>query len=83
MSQLLADARQIAVAPATPGFIPRKVTLWTRLAQHRSLYLLLAPGIVYFLVFRFGPMWNAQIAFKDFGLFTIEGVVGLGASVAG
>jgi len=71
---LVESAMPLAVAAAAPGFTPRKVTLWTRLAQHRWLYLLLAPGIVYFLVFRFGPMWDAQIAFKEFVPFLgVEG----------
>ncbi|MDX2008104.1 MAG: ABC transporter permease subunit [Meiothermus sp.] len=34
--------------------------------RHRVLYLMLLPGLLYFLVFRYWPLWNAQIAFKDF-----------------
>lgn len=34
--------------------------------RHRWLYLLMAPSLLYFLIFRYGPLWNAQIAFKDF-----------------
>ena len=35
-------------------------------AQYKWLYLLLLPGIVYFPVFRYGPMYGAMIAFKDY-----------------
>jgi putative aldouronate transport system permease protein len=34
--------------------------------RHRWVYFLMVPSLLYFLVFRFGPLWNAQIAFKDF-----------------
>jgi putative aldouronate transport system permease protein len=34
--------------------------------RHRGIYLLMTPTLLYFLIFRFGPLWNAQIAFKDF-----------------
>ena len=27
---------------------------------------MMLPGLVYFVVFRYLPLWNAQIAFKDF-----------------
>jgi putative aldouronate transport system permease protein len=34
--------------------------------QHRTLYLLMLPTLIYFFVFKYVPLWNAQIAFKDF-----------------
>jgi putative aldouronate transport system permease protein len=33
---------------------------------HRWLYFMMIPGLIYFLTFRYWPLWNAQIAFKDF-----------------
>ena len=42
--------------------------------QHRSLYLMLLPGLIYFIVFRYGPLWYTQIAFKDFSpILGVEG----------
>lgn len=75
MSELaVPGAVPLGASPDGPSFTPRKASLRTRLGQHRWLYLLLAPGAIYFLLFRFGPMWNAQIAFKDFVPFLgIEG----------
>jgi putative aldouronate transport system permease protein len=35
-------------------------------SKYRWLYFMLLPGLIYFLVFRYWPLWNAQIAFKDF-----------------
>jgi putative aldouronate transport system permease protein len=47
---------------------------WRALSKYRWLYLMMAPGIVYFLLFRYLPLWNAQIAFKNFKpLLGVEG----------
>ena len=35
-------------------------------AHYRWLYLLLLPGVVYFAVFRYAPMYGVTIAFKDY-----------------
>lgn len=40
--------------------------VWKTILKYRWLYVMLLPGILYFLVFRYLPLWNAQIAFKDF-----------------
>ncbi len=37
-------------------------TMW----RQRWLYFLMAPTLIYFAIFKYGPLWNAQIAFKDF-----------------
>lgn len=34
--------------------------------RYRWLYLMLLPGVVYFLVFKYWPMYGLQIAFKDY-----------------
>ncbi|MCX7602412.1 MAG: sugar ABC transporter permease, partial [Meiothermus sp.] len=49
--------------PAGSGQLLRLARLIWR---YRLLYLMLLPGLLYFLVFRYWPLWNAQIAFKDF-----------------
>ncbi|MCR2792242.1 ABC transporter permease subunit [Microbacterium sp. zg.Y625] len=47
---------------------PRKRRKGARVhfSQFKWLYLLLLPGIVYFALFRYGPMGGAIIAFKDY-----------------
>ncbi len=40
--------------------------------KHRAVYAMLALPLAYFVVFRYAPLWNAQIAFKDFS--PIDGV---------
>ena len=34
--------------------------------KNRFIYLIMLPSLIYFLIFKYGPIWNAQIAFKDF-----------------
>src|SRR5512145_2145107 len=38
------------------------LTMW----RQRWLYFLMMPTLIYFVIFKYGPLWNAQIAFKDF-----------------
>jgi len=61
--------------PDTPNTLQRPAQLPTqrtvarrfaRLVNHRWLYLLLLPGLAYFLIFRYWPMYGLSIAFKDY-----------------
>ncbi|MBK8905820.1 MAG: sugar ABC transporter permease [Anaerolineaceae bacterium] len=54
-----------AVPPA-PSLATRRNTAWRAFWRSRYIYLLMAPTLIYFVVFKYGPLWNAQIAFKDF-----------------
>lgn len=38
----------------------------TRLWKYRYLYLLAFPGMLYFIIFRYVPMYGVVIAFQDF-----------------
>lgn len=52
----------------------RAVDLSKRILANYQLYLLILPTIFYFLVFKYGPMYGVQIAFKDFNpIFGIWG----------
>ncbi len=42
--------------------------------RHRWLYFLLVLPLTYYLIFRYIPIFNAQIAFKEF--FALKGVIG-------
>jgi putative aldouronate transport system permease protein len=44
----------------------RKRSLKSAFLRYKWLYLLLAPGVAYFLIFRYWPMYGAIIAFKDY-----------------
>ncbi|MEN6315876.1 MAG: ABC transporter permease subunit [Clostridiaceae bacterium] len=48
---------------------PRDVTnksLWKRITVNYEMYLFLLPAIVYYIIFKYGPLYGLQIAFKDF-----------------
>lgn len=51
--------------PRTIIVHPTKALL-KRVLLHRYIYLLVLPGLLYFLIFRIGPMWGLLLAFKDF-----------------
>ncbi|ULL15998.1 sugar ABC transporter permease [Paenibacillus sp. H1-7] len=43
-----------------------KLMLWSDLRRDKYLYLLVLPGILYFLIFKYYPMWGIIIAFQDY-----------------
>lgn len=53
---------------------PTSRTLWRRIVRHKSIYLLASLSFIYFIIFKYVPIWNAQIAFRDFQ--ALEGVTG-------
>jgi putative aldouronate transport system permease protein len=44
---------------------PRR-NLWRDMKRHRAIYALLLIPMVYFVMFKYIPIWNGQIAFKNF-----------------
>lgn len=44
----------------------KKQKTWTRIKRDKWLYLLLLPGILYFIIFKFVPMWGVLIGFKTY-----------------
>lgn len=51
-----------------------KQELWRNIKRHRSIYLVMSLSLIYFIVFKYIPIWNAQIAFRDFQ--ALDGVIG-------
>lgn len=52
-----------------------KITQWLGyLNRHKILYLMLLPGIAYFVIFKYIPMGGLVLAFKDYRL--LEGIAG-------
>jgi putative aldouronate transport system permease protein len=39
------------------------------LSVDRWLYLMILPGVIYFVIFRYGPIWGVTVAFKDYQPF--------------
>src|SRR5690625_277882 len=60
-------------APLDQDTKKRKIN-WRRLKINWQLYLLLAPGLIYFIVFKYYPMYGLQIAFKNFR--AVDGILG-------
>lgn len=44
--------------------------LLTRMKREKYIYLLLLPGVLYFIIYRYVPMAGLVIAFKDYNPFT-------------
>lgn len=42
---------------------------WSKVKRQRFLLLLLLPGMLYFFIFKYGPMYGITIAFKDYDVF--------------
>ncbi|MDF2923504.1 MAG: sugar transporter ATPase [Paenibacillaceae bacterium] len=42
--------------------------LWKRVWNHKALYLMALPGIIYYIVYRYIPIYGIVIAFKDFDI---------------
>ncbi|MFD0616053.1 ABC transporter permease [Paenibacillus sp. GCM10027629] len=49
------------------GYFP---SLWSDIWKEWDLYLLLVPGVLFILLFKYTPMYGITIAFKDFNIFT-------------
>lgn len=54
--------------------INKKGQLWKEIKRHRSVYLLLLLPLIYYIIFKYIPIWNAQIAFKEY--WAKKGVMG-------
>ncbi|MDR6555091.1 ABC transporter permease subunit [Paenibacillus qinlingensis] len=42
--------------------------MWYMLKKHRALYLLMLPGILYYIIFKYVPMYGIIIAFQDYSI---------------
>lgn len=51
------------------------ITLVRRVWQHRVFFVMLMPGLIWFVIYKYVPMYGAIIAFKDYDLLG-----GIGAS---
>ncbi|MFD0679965.1 MULTISPECIES: ABC transporter permease [unclassified Paenibacillus] len=50
------------------GISTRQSLLWKLVVKYKYYYLLMLPGLIYFLVFKYIPMVGILIAFKDYKL---------------
>ncbi|SFL58343.1 carbohydrate ABC transporter membrane protein 1, CUT1 family (TC 3.A.1.1.-) [Paenibacillus sp. 1_12] len=58
--------------PYKPTEISRKERVarsFKKMVRDRWLYFMIFPGLVYYLIFKYGPMWGISIAFQDYSPF--------------
>lgn len=62
------DINSSGVAKITSKHPKRKTSIstWKYMVQHKWLYFMLIPGLIYFIVFRYIPMGGIIIAFKKY-----------------
>nr|WP_307564180.1 ABC transporter permease subunit [Paenibacillus sp. V4I7] len=48
--------------------MPQRNVMWYMLKKHRALYLLMLPGILYYIIFKYVPMYGVIIAFQDYSI---------------
>lgn len=46
--------------------VGKKPGLWRRIWRYKYIYLLLLPGLVYFAIFKYIPIYGIQLAFKSY-----------------
>lgn len=60
------------------SFTPKSISLWATaqrsFRRHWQLYLVMLPALLYFIIFRYIPMVNAVIAFKNYSV--VKGIWG-------
>lgn len=54
----------------------KKETFIENLSRHKEYYIMLIPGLLFFLVFCYGPMYGLIIAFQDY--YPLKGISGSG-----
>lgn len=54
------------ITVSSQGNKAHPASLWSRIVKHRTIYLLMLPGLLFFIVFKFGPLWGLLLAFKDY-----------------
>lgn len=60
-------------AVAAPAMV-KKQSLWKYLLKHKWLYIMLIPGLLYFIIFRYIPMFGVVMAFQNYSPF--KGLLG-------
>lgn len=48
---------------------PQRKSTWQYMVQHKWLYFMILPGLLYFILFRYVPMGGLVIAFKEYSPF--------------
>lgn len=68
------EANRSVNAPIRAASSARLRTILSTIWRFRAFYIMLLPGVVYFIIFRYLPMYGVIIAFKDFAI--MDGITG-------
>ncbi|MFJ4209702.1 ABC transporter permease [Paenarthrobacter sp. NPDC089675] len=66
MTAPVVEAKAPERAATQPLARARRRGFAVHFAHYKWLYLLMLPGVLYFAIFRYGPMYGVSIAFKDY-----------------
>jgi len=58
------------MAKAATTVVKKKKSFGQKVIEDWQLILLAIPGFIFYVIFRYGPMYGVTIAFKDYGIFT-------------
>lgn len=61
--------QNVSTEACAPSRTAKRITFSRRLKRQRWLYLMLLPGLVYFIVYKYIPMWGILISFQDYQPF--------------
>ena len=67
-SAILAHRRDRA-SPENRLTVNQRMSFGKHVRANKALYLMLVPGILYYIIFHYAPMAGIVIAFKDFDIF--------------
>ena len=67
-SAILAHRR--TASPENRLTVNQRMSFGKHVRANKALYLLLVPGILYYIIFHYAPMAGIVIAFKDFDIFS-------------
>lgn len=67
------DIMQRGLEQSMNAIRPPKTKLLYKMWQHKVFYLMLLPCLVWYIIFKYVPMYGVVIAFKDYNL--VEGVL--------
>ena len=66
IKQAPARLGRLGIRPRTTDSSAARSGVWSRIWRDRIMLLLLAPGVIYFVLFRYIPLLGNVIAFQDY-----------------
>lgn len=60
------EMQEASVQPQSPIPKSQKSEMMRRIARNKLLYIMILPGMLYFLIFKYLPMFGLVISFQDF-----------------